>query len=182
MKVHETDLPGVLIVEPRVFTDDRGFFYESFRAERFAAAGLPAEFPQDNHSRSARGVLRGLHFQAQRPQGKLVSVIRGRILDVAVDVRRGSPTFGRWTSVVLDETKPRALWVPPGFAHGFYTMSDLADVTYKCTEVYVPELDRGFIWSDPAVGIEWPGISPLLSLKDAALPLLADTPDLPVFA
>ena len=182
MNVRETDLPGVLIVEPRIFTDDRGFFYESFRAERFATAGLPAEFPQDNHSRSTRGVLRGLHFQAQRPQGKLVSVIRGRIFDVAVDVRVGSPTFGRWTAVTLDESEPRAMWVPPGFAHGFYTLSDVADVVYKCTDVYVPELDRGIIWSDPALGIDWPGASPLLSPKDAALPPLASVRDLPVYA
>lgn len=181
MKLHGTDLPGVVIIEPRVFHDDRGFFFESFRREHFAGAGLPEHFPQDNRSRSRRGVLRGLHFQVERPQGKLVSVVRGRIFDVAVDIRRGSPTFGRWTGVTLDEDEPRALWIPPGFAHGFYTMSDVADVTYKCTETYAPELDRGILWSDPAIGIEWPGTDPLLSPKDAVLPVLADCPDLPLF-
>lgn len=173
VQIHPTGLPGVLVIEPRVFTDDRGFFYEVFRAERFAAAGLPTSFAQDNHSRSTRGVLRGLHFQADRPQGKLITCVRGRILDVAVDIRVGSPTFGRWTGVELDEAKPVGLWIPPGFAHGFHVLSDVADVVYKCTETYAAELDRGILWSDPALGIDWGTTAPLLSPKDASLPSLA---------
>ena len=184
MKVTETTLPGVVIVEPRVFRDARGFFLESFNAERFGAHGLPTEFRQDNHSRSVKGVLRGLHYQLRRPQGKLVSVVRGRVFDVAVDIRRRSPTFGKWLGAVLSEEEPRALWIPPGFAHGFCTLSDVADFVYKCTEVYVAEDDRGILWSDPSIGIEWPVSDPLLSDKDRSLPTLsspeAELPDLDV--
>jgi dTDP-4-dehydrorhamnose 3,5-epimerase len=174
VKVVETTLPGVLIVEPRVFRDGRGFFMETFNAERYAACGLPTEFRQDNHSRSTRGVLRGLHYQLHRPQGKLVSVVRGRVFDVAVDIRRGSPTFGRWFGTELSDEAPRAVWIPPGFAHGFCTLSEVADFVYKCTDVYVPEHDRGILWSDPSIGIDWPVGDPLLSDRDRALPLLSD--------
>ena len=174
MRILPTTLPGVLTIEPRVFQDDRGFFLEAFNADRFASHGLPQLFRQDNHSRSTRGVLRGLHYQLRRPQGKLVSVIRGSVFDVAVDIRRGSPTFGRWYGTVLREEEPKQLWIPPGFAHGFCTLTDVADFVYKCTDVYVPEDDRGILWSDPAIGIEWPVRDPLLSDKDRRLPCLAD--------
>jgi dTDP-4-dehydrorhamnose 3,5-epimerase len=183
VKVRATGLPGVLVIEPRVFRDARGFFLETFNAERFAEAGLPTEFRQDNHSRSVAGVLRGLHYQLRRPQGKLVRVVRGAVWDVAVDIRRGSPTFGRWVAEELSEENQRMLWVPPGFAHGFYTLSDVADLTYKCTDVYQPDDDRGVRWSDPTIGITWPSTAPLLSDKDRALaPLDAGRDDLPVYA
>ena len=182
MKVVETPLPGVLRIEPRVFEDPRGFFLESFNAERFAAHGLPEAFRQDNHSRSRGRVLRGLHYQLHRPQGKLVGVIRGRVFDVAVDIRKGSSTFGQWYGAILDEDDPAYLWIPPGFAHGFCTMSDVADLVYKCTDVYVPSDDRGILWSDPTIGIEWPVDAPLLSEKDQRLPRLTDSSaDLPNF-
>ena len=182
MKIVETPLPGVLVIEPRIFRDDRGFFLESFNAERFAQHGLPTSFRQDNHSHSVKRVLRGLHYQLKRPQGKLVSVIRGRVFDVAVDIRRGSPTFGRWYGTVLTEDEPRYLWIPPGFAHGFCTLSDTADFVYKCTDVYVGEDDRGVLWSDPSIGIEWPVSNPLLSEKDQRMPPLSDArTDLPEY-
>ena len=182
MKVIETPLAGVLRIEPRVFEDSRGFFLESFNAERFAAAGLPDSFRQDNHSRSRRGVLRGLHYQLQRPQGKLVGVIRGEVFDVAVDVRTGSPTFGQWYGTTLHEDDPAFLWIPPGFAHGFCTLSDVADLVYKCTDVYVPSDDRGILWSDPTINVNWPVQRPLLSDKDQRLPPLTDpAADLPSF-
>ena len=182
MKILETALPGVLVIEPRVFRDDRGFFLESFNADRFAQHGLPTVFRQDNHSHSMKGVLRGLHYQLRRPQGKLVSVIRGRVFDVAVDIRRGSPTFGEWYGTVLTEEDPRYLWIPPGFAHGFCTLSDVADFVYKCTEVYVGEDDRGVLWSDPSIGIQWPISNPVLSEKDQRMPTLsAVRTDLPEY-
>lgn len=165
-----TDLPGVVIVEPRVFGDDRGFFFESFSADAFAAAGLPTRFVQDNHSRSQRGVLRGLHFQNPEPQGKLVRVASGAVFDVAVDLRRSSPHFGRWTGVTLSAANKRMLWVPEGFAHGFLCLEDDTDFLYKCTAPYRPEHEHALRWDDPAIGIEWPveGVTPSLSAKDAA--------------
>jgi dTDP-4-dehydrorhamnose 3,5-epimerase len=182
VKIVETPLPGVLVIEPRVFRDDRGFFLESFNADRFAQHGLPTAFRQDNHSHSKQGVLRGLHYQLRQPQGKLVSVLRGRVFDVAVDIRRGSPTFGKWYGTILSEDEPRYLWIPPGFAHGFCALSEAADFVYKCTDVYVADDDRGVLWSDPSIGIEWPLTSPLLSDKDQRLPPLSETrTDLPEY-
>lgn len=174
MKVIDTALPGVKLIEPRVFGDDRGFFMESWNARSFADAGLDLAFVQDNHSRSARGVLRGLHYQIKNPQGKLVRVTAGAVFDVAVDVRRSSPHFGRWVGYELSDANKRMLWVPPGFAHGFVVLSDSADFLYKCTQLYDGSDDRGIRWDDPAVGIEWPlaGMTPQLSGKDAAAPLL----------
>ena len=180
MKVTPTSLPDVLLIEPRVFADERGFFYESFNAPRFAQHGLPTEWRQDNHSRSREGVLRGLHYQLRRPQGKLVTCIRGEVFDVAVDIRRGSPTFGTWTGVHLSGDKPQHLWIPPGFAHGFCVLSDVADFVYKCTDVYQGDDDRGVLWSDPGIGIDWPVADPALSEKDKRyLPLDASRADLP---
>ncbi|HEU4698098.1 MAG TPA: dTDP-4-dehydrorhamnose 3,5-epimerase [Gemmatimonadales bacterium] len=182
MIVRDTPIAEVRVVEPRVFHDARGFFLESFNAERFAAAGLPTDWAQDNHSRSTRDVLRGLHFQRCRPQGKLVRVVRGAIWDVAVDIRRGSPTFGRWVAEMLSDENQRMLWVPPGFAHGFCVLSDVADVTYKCTALYEAEHDRGVLWSDPTLQIPWPTAAPILSEKDRHLPpLLAERDDLPSY-
>lgn len=178
MTVTETGLPGVLLIEPRVFGDARGFFLERYHAERYAEAGIEAAFVQDNHSRSERGILRGLHFQIQHPQGKLVEVVQGEVYDVAVDVRPGSATFGQWTGVTLSAENHRQLWVPPGFAHGFVVVSETADFLYKCTDVYHPEDEGGIIWNDPDLGIDWPVPVPRLSEKDAALPRLAAlTPD-----
>ena len=169
MNVIETCIADVKIIEPRVFGDTRGFFLETFQAERYAAeTGITDAFVQDNHSRSARGVLRGLHFQKNRPQGKLVRVVRGEVFDVAVDIRPESPTFGRWEGVILSEDNKRQLWVPPGLAHGFLVLSDLADFEYKCTQYYEPA-DEGFlIWNDAEIGIDWPIDKPLLSTKDQA--------------
>jgi dTDP-4-dehydrorhamnose 3,5-epimerase len=181
MRVVPTELPEVLIVEPRMHGDARGFFYESFQASRYAEAGIPGPFVQDNLSRSVRGTLRGLHLQEPRAQGKLVQVLRGAVWDVAVDVRRGSPRFGRWVGVELSETTPRQLWVPPGFAHGFCVLSDSADFFYKCTELYAPEFERSIAWNDPVIGIPWPIPEPLLSAKDLAAPRLADAPVLPSY-
>ena len=170
MKAIETSLPGVLILEPTVFGDTRGFFFESFNQQAFQqASGLDVQFVQDNHSRSAQGVLRGLHYQIQQPQGKLVRVVRGSVFDVAVDVRRSSPTFGRWVGVDLTEDNHRQLWVPPGFAHGFVVTSETADFLYKTTDYYAPEFERCIAWNDPAIGIEWPlDAPPQLSAKDQA--------------
>jgi len=161
-------IPDVLVIEPKVFGDARGFFFESFNARTFRdATGRDEPFVQDNHSRSARGVLRGLHYQIRQPQGKLVRVVRGAVFDVAVDLRRASPTFGRWTGVELSEDNHRQLWVPPGFAHGFVVLSESADFLYKTTEYYAPEHERCLKWDDPAVGIDWPlAGEPLLSAKD----------------
>lgn len=167
MKVIETVLPGVLILEPKVFGDERGFFMESYNRHRYAELGLPTEFVQDNHSRSARGVLRGLHYQIEQPQGKLVRVVRGAVYDVAVDLRRSSPAFGRWEGVELSEENKRLLWIPPGFAHGFLVLSDYADFLYKTTDYYAPEHERCLAWNDPALGIVWPlQGEPVLSAKD----------------
>lgn len=175
MNAIPTPLPGVLILEPRLFGDARGFFLESWNARAFAqATGLDTHFVQDNHSRSRRGVLRGLHYQIRQPQGKLVRVVRGAVFDVAVDLRKSSPTFGRWFGVELTEDNHRQLWVPPGFGHGFLVLSESADVLYKATDYYAPEHERSLLWNDPAVGVDWPldRIEPLLSAKDAAgLPL-----------
>lgn len=175
MNVIETSLPGVLILEPKIFGDARGFFLESYNRRVFAELGLPTEFVQDNHSRSARGVLRGLHYQIQQPQGKLVRVVRGAVYDVAVDLRRSSPTFGRWVGVELSEANQRMLWIPPGFAHGFLVLSDCADFLYKTTDFYAPEHERCLAWNDPAIGIAWPlDGEPVLSAKDRAGKLLAE--------
>jgi dTDP-4-dehydrorhamnose 3,5-epimerase len=178
IKILETRLPGVLIVEPKVFRDDRGFFLESYNAARYAEAGLPASFVQDNLSLSRRGVLRGLHYQHPAAQGKLVSVLRGEVYDVAVDIRRGSPTFGRWTGAVLSAANLRQMYVPPGFAHGFLVLSDEALFSYKCTEFYRPADEGSVLWNDPDLAIDWPlgGASPLLAPKDAAAPRLVDMP------
>ncbi len=166
MKLLETDLHSVLILEPRVFSDERGFFIETYNAEKLAGTPLDTSFRQDNHSRSTAGVVRGLHYQLSAPQGKLVHVARGKILDVAVDIRVGSPTFGRWTSAELSDENLRSLWIPPGFAHGFCVLSDVADVIYKCTTLYDPQDDRGVAWNDPRIGIEWPVENPTVSSKD----------------
>ena len=181
MNIIETALPGVLIFEPKVFGDARGFFVETFRAEVLAKAGIKHEFVQDNQSRSRKGVLRGLHYQLQQMQGKLVRAARGAVYDVAVDVRRGSPHFGQWVGVVLDDVSHRQLWVPPGFAHGFAVLSEEADFAYRCTDYYHPQSEAGVLFDDPAVGIEWPdiGMPWLLSDKDRALPRLADQAKLP---
>ncbi len=168
--VTQTRLPEVLILEPKVFGDARGFFFESFNALDFCrCTGLDVPFVQDNHSKSAKGVLRGLHYQIQHPQGKLVRVTQGEVFDVAVDLRKSSPNFGKWEGVVLSADNKRQLWVPPGFAHGFVVLSDTAEFLYKTTDYYHPEFERSLLWSDPTVGIQWPvGSAPLLAAKDAA--------------
>lgn len=159
MKVLDTRLDGVKIIEPETYGDERGFFLESWNARKFADAGIDQQFVQDNHSRSARGVLRGLHYQVGRPQGKLVRVVSGRVFDVAVDIRRSSPSFGRWVGVELSARNKRMFWIPPGFAHGFLSLEEQTDFLYKCTDFYSPENERTILWSDPAIGIEWPEIS-----------------------
>jgi dTDP-4-dehydrorhamnose 3,5-epimerase len=177
MKIVATRIPDVLIIEPRVFGDARGFFFESFNEQAFrVATGLDVAFVQDNHSRSAQGVLRGLHYQIEQPQGKLVRVVRGAVFDVAVDLRRVSPTFGQWVGVELSEENHRQLWVPAGFGHGFLTLSETADFLYKTTDYYAPAFERCIAWNDPALGIDWPlsGITALLSQKDQAGVLLAN--------
>jgi dTDP-4-dehydrorhamnose 3,5-epimerase len=167
MKLLTTDLPGVVVVEPKVFDDPRGFFMETYHKLRFAEQGIAAEFVQDNHSRSVQNTLRGLHYQIQHPQGKLVRVVSGEIFDVAVDLRRRSPTFGRWTGARLSDQNRRQMYVPPGFAHGFCVISPTAEIVYKCTDFYYPEHDRTLLWNDPAIGINWPlGGPPILSAKD----------------
>jgi dTDP-4-dehydrorhamnose 3,5-epimerase len=170
MKVIQTAIPDLLILEPKVFGDTRGFFMESFNARSFQeATGLNVDFVQDNHSRSAKGVLRGLHYQIQQAQGKLVRVVRGSVFDVAVDLRKGSPTFGKWEGVELSEENNRQFWIPPGFAHGFLVTSESADFLYKTTDYYAPEHERSLAWNDPDVGVEWPlDGAPLLSAKDLA--------------
>lgn len=172
-----TAIPELVRLEPRVFSDERGFFLETFRADQMAAAGIPAHFVQDNHSGSRRNILRGLHYQIRHPQGKLVRVVYGEIFDVAVDLRRNSPTYSLWAGEILSADNKRMLWIPPGFAHGFYVLSDWADVLYKTTEYYSPEWDRTLIWNDPTVGIRWPippGLEPILSSKDASGARLED--------
>jgi len=174
MKITETELPGVLIIEPQVFGDERGFFLESFHAERYREAGIDMAFVQDNHSRSRKGVLRGLHFQRRHPQGKLVRASRGSIFDVAADIDPASPTFGQYVGVTLSDENHRQMWIPPGYAHGFCVLSDEADFEYKCTDLYYPNDEGGVLWSDPDLNIQWPLSNPLLSAKDLALPSLAD--------
>lgn len=178
MNVIETAIPGVLIIEPRVFGDARGFFMETWNAAGFAGAGLDLTFVQDNHSRSQKGVLRGLHFQNPGPQGKLVRVTSGAVFDVAVDLRASSPTFGQWVGVELSAANKRMFWVPEGFAHGFLTLEDDTDFLYKCTAPYSPSSEFTLAWNDPAVGIDWPvdGLEPLVSDKDARGLALADVP------
>jgi dTDP-4-dehydrorhamnose 3,5-epimerase len=171
MRVSPTAIADVLLIEPRVFGDARGFFYESFNVRAFAeATGVELDFVQDNHSKSARGVLRGLHYQAQRPQGKLVRVVSGEVFDVAVDIRPQSPTYGQWVGEILSASNYRQLWIPPGLAHGFLVLSDTAEFLYKTTDYYAPEHERCLAWDDPTLKIEWPlnGSEPLVSIKDAA--------------
>jgi dTDP-4-dehydrorhamnose 3,5-epimerase len=181
MKVLPTAIPDVLIVEPKVFGDERGFFIETWHARRYGDAGLRCQFVQDNHSRSAGGVLRGLHYQISQAQGKLVQVVSGEVFDVAVDLRRSSPTFGRWVGETLSAAAHRQLWVPPGFAHGFFVTSESADLVYKCTDYYAPEHECTLRWDDPALGIVWPfrGTRPVLSAKDSAGLSLRDAPTFP---
>ncbi len=174
MKVIDTSLPGCRIIEPAVFDDSRGFFFETWNATRFGEAGLPTDFVQSNISSSRRGVLRGLHYQWPRPQGKLVTVLEGEVYDVAVDIRRGSPTFGRWEAVILSGANRRQLWIPPGFAHGFAVLSDTALFNYLCTDVYVKEADAGIRWNDADIAVDWPISQPLLSSKDEQAPFLQD--------
>jgi dTDP-4-dehydrorhamnose 3,5-epimerase len=177
MTIEPTALPEVLLIKPRVFRDDRGYFFESWQERQFAEAGIPQRFVQDNHSHSVRHTLRGLHYQLRQPQGKLVRAARGAVFDVAVDIRRNSPRFGRWASVLLDDRDHHMLWVPAGFAHGYLALSEEVDVLYKCTDFYAPAHERGLRWNDPAIGIEWPvpaGQSPLLSAKDAIASMLGD--------
>ena len=173
MKVAATALPGVLLVEPEVFSDARGFFLETYHREKYAASGIHASFVQDNHSHSTRGTLRGLHAQCRRPQGKLVRAVRGSMFDVAVDIRVGSPCFGRWTGAMLSGDNFCQLYIPPGFAHGFCVLSEEVDVEYKCTDLYAPEDEITIAWDDPAIGIEWPVRAPVLSEKDRSAPQLA---------
>ena len=179
MKVLPTALPGVLLVEPDVFRDPRGHFLETFHGRKYSEAGVPGTFVQDNESLSSRGTVRGLHLQLTKPQGKLIRAMRGEIIDVAVDVSRGSPSFGRWVAAVLSGENFRQLWVPPGFAHGFSVLSETAQVAYKCTDFYDPADEIGILYSDPALGIDWKVSEPFLSKKDAAYPTLAQSPRLP---
>jgi len=176
MNIIKTEIPDVLIIEPKVFGDARGFFYESFNARTFTATtGLSPTFVQDNHSRSAKNVLRGLHYQIKQPQGKLVRVVAGEVFDVAVDLRKNSPTFGKWAGSTLSAENKRMLWVPEGFAHGFLVLSDSADFLYKTTDYYAPEHERCVVWNDPDIGIRWPlGGEPILAAKDLAGKLLQD--------
>tara|TARA_B110000093_G_scaffold27895_1_gene27604 strand:+ start:49 stop:585 length:537 start_codon:yes stop_codon:yes gene_type:complete len=175
MKVIETSIRGCVIIEPTVFGDERGFFLETFHAARYAeSAGINLPFVQDNHSRSSKGVLRGLHFQKTKPQGKLVRVVRGEVYDVAVDIRANSKTFGKWEAVILSEQNKLQFWVPPGFAHGFVVLSDSADFEYKCTDFYDSTDEGSILWSDPDLGIQWPVQNPIVSAKDAVAKQLAD--------
>ena len=181
MNVIATDIPEVLIIEPKIFGDQRGFFVETYQFRRYAEFGISRPFVQDNMSRSTYGVLRGLHLQNPSPQGKLVSVMRGSVLDVAVDVRVGSPNFGRHVAVELSEENRRQLWVPRGFAHGFVVLSETADCFYKCDDLYSPKDELVVRWNDPAIGIDWGLANPSLSPRDAAAPLLADVKNLPIY-
>jgi dTDP-4-dehydrorhamnose 3,5-epimerase len=170
MEFEPTEIPDVVLIRPKVFGDPRGFFFESWEERKFAAAGLDVKFVQDNHSRSARNILRGLHYQIRQPQGKLVRVVTGAVYDVAVDIRRSSPTFGRWVGATLSEENRHMLWVPPGFAHGFLVLSESADFLYRCTDFYAPPNERAIQWNDPDLKVSWPlppGVTPLLSAKDA---------------
>jgi len=181
LNVTETSLPGVLVIDPQVFADERGFFMETYHSARFRDLGIDAVFVQDNHSRSLRGVLRGLHYQEPNGQAKLVRCTRGALYDVAVDIRVGSPQFGKWTGVELTEENKRMLWVPAGFAHGFCALTDVADLVYKCNTLYDAKSDRSILWSDPDLGITWPLSKPKLSEKDASAPRLKEAKVLPRF-
>ncbi len=174
MEFQPTSIPDVILITPQLFGDQRGFFQETYHCVKFREGGIGDVFVQDNHSRSAQGVLRGLHYQISRPQGKLVRVLRGEIWDVAVDLRRHSPTFGKWVGVTLDDQKFQQLYIPPGFAHGFCVTSESADVAYKCTDLYFPEAERSLLWNDPALGITWPVEAPILSARDRSGKLLAE--------
>jgi dTDP-4-dehydrorhamnose 3,5-epimerase len=174
MRLVPTDLPGIVVIEPKVFGDDRGYFVETWQHARYRDAGLPASFVQDNLSLSTRGVLRGLHFQNPKSQGKLVTVLQGEVYDVAVDIRVGSPTFGRWVGVVLSGESKRQIYIPPGFAHGFCVTSETALFTYKCTDLYAPEAEHGVSWNDPDLDIRWPIEQPTLSSKDSGYQRLRD--------
>mgnify|MGYP000504091878 CR=1 FL=1 len=175
MNIIETGLQGCVIIEPKVFGDDRGFFLETYHASRYSdLAKISLPFVQDNHSRSSKGVLRGLHFQRKKPQGKLVRVVIGEVFDVAIDIRSDSDTFGQWEGVILSEENKKQLWVPPGFAHGFVVLSDTADFEYKCTDYYDPSDEGSILWNDPGLNIPWPIKLPILSEKDRQAPLLAD--------
>ena len=175
MNVVKTKLIDCVIIEPKIFGDERGFFIETFQAERYAElAGITLPFVQDNYSRSSKGVLRGLHFQKTKPQGKLVRVVKGEVFDVAVDIRQESPTFGQWESVILSEENKTQFWVPPGFAHGFIVLSNTADFEYKCTDYYDPYDEGSILWNDPDLDIPWPIVSPILSNKDAGANRLSD--------
>ncbi|MCO5735831.1 MULTISPECIES: dTDP-4-dehydrorhamnose 3,5-epimerase [Stenotrophomonas] len=183
MKVIHTRLPGCAVIEPRVFGDDRGFFFETWNAERFAELALPTHFVQSNVSSSSKGVLRGLHYQWPRPQGKLVSVLEGEVYDVAVDIRRGSPTFGQWEAVVLSAENKKQFWIPEGFAHGFAVLTETALFHYLCTDVYVAEADAGIRWNDADIAVDWPISAPILSAKDEKASFLKDISEdrLPVY-
>jgi dTDP-4-dehydrorhamnose 3,5-epimerase len=183
LKFTEKSLPGVLLIEPMVFEDDRGFFMETYHGRKYGEAGIDQAFVQDNHSHSRRFTLRGLHYQLNHPQAKLVYVITGEILDIAVDIRRGSPTFGRWTGTLLSAKNRRQLFIPAGFAHGFCVLSETADVIYKCTDLYAPGDEYGILWSDPTIDVVWPIENPFLSEKDKKNPRLEDVPEenLPVY-
>ena len=182
MKISSMKIPEVLLIEPDVFGDNRGFFMESWHRKKYADAGLDVDFVQDNHSRSSRGVLRGLHYQLEQPQGKLVRAVTGVVFDVAVDIRRGSPTFGQWVGAELSEENQHQLYVPPGFAHGFCVLSATADFLYKCTDFYAPEYEHGILWNDPVIGIDWPGHDFRISAKDSNNELLSKMDDkLPVY-
>ena len=177
MKFVETSLPCVIRIEPRIFSDERGFFMETWQARRFHDVGIDADFVQDNFSHSSKGTLRGLHYQIQQPQGKLVRVVSGEVFDVAVDLRKSSPAFGQWVGEVLSAENKNQLWVPPGFGHGFLVLSDTAEFEYKCTDYYAPEFERAIRWDDPDIGIDWPlpdGEQPVLSVKDADAPFFQD--------
>jgi len=174
LKTVAVDIEGLVVVEPDVFSDKRGFFTETYQAQRYAAAGISCPFVQDNLSYSTQGTLRGLHFQIKKPQAKLVHVIAGEIFDVAVDLRRGSPTFGQWAGIELSGTNHRQLFMPEGFAHGFFVMSDTAYFAYKCSDFYAPDDEGGVLWSDPGIGIRWPAGNPIVSSRDQGLPLLKE--------
>jgi dTDP-4-dehydrorhamnose 3,5-epimerase len=177
LKIIPTSIPDVILIEPKVFADERGFFLESYQKRKFQEIGIDAEFVQDNHSKSCRGTLRGLHYQLQQPQGKLVRVIAGEVFDVAVDIRKHSPTFGHWVGDILSAENKRMLWVPPGFAHGFYVTSPEAEMLYKATDYYAPQWERSILWSDPEIGIEWPinGGLPILSARDTVGKFLSES-------
>jgi len=183
MRIHPTNLDGIVIVEPKVFKDPRGYFLETYQSYRYRENGIPCPFVQDNLSYSTKNTLRGLHYQHPNGQAKLVSVVKGEVFDVAVDIRRGSPTFGQWVGVTLSSNNHRQLFIPEGFAHGFSILSDDAVFSYKCSEFYTPQAEHGIVWNDPQIGIEWPGAAPLLSEKDEQYLCLGDVPEseLPTF-